>query len=193
MSKARSGGDMHKAKNLWGNLRGNLQGRRKHWVSHTQEEMEGRNERAGISPDSCWDSWNMDFSGKGLFGTWMSLNTTASSELHALLSPQISTRGIHKSYADFLQPDSASQSVQTTRQTLSSSNSSPEQGCSSRTGTGSSRAAGSEQESVQVEISWFFKKREGLFSTLTIQWLDIPSLHSETIQWGILCFAVCHL
>lgn len=32
----------------------------------------------------------------------------------------------------------------------------------------------------------FSKKREGLFSTLTIQWLDIPSLHSETIQWGVL-------
>lgn len=119
-----------------------------------------------------------------LLNSW--LETCLSLRQPALLSPQISTRGIHKSYADFLQPDSASQSVQTTRQTLSSSNSSPEQGCSSRTGTGSSRTAGSEQESVQVEISWFFKKREGLFSTLTIQWLDIPSLHSETIQWGVL-------
>lgn len=106
MSEARSGGDMHKAKNLWGNL----QGRRKHCVSHTQEWMEGRNEGAGINPNSSWDSWNTNFSGKGLFGTWMSLNTSASSELYALLSPQISTEGMHRFCAEFLQPDSAPQS-----------------------------------------------------------------------------------
>lgn len=36
-----------------------------------------------------------------------------------------------------------------------------------------------------------FSKKEGLFPTLNIQWLDITSLHSETIQRGVLCVLSC--
>lgn len=57
----------------------------------------------------------------------MSLDTTAPSELYVLLIPEISTKGIHRSNVDFLHhsPDYKAN-------ILSSSNISPEQGCSSR-------------------------------------------------------------
>lgn len=149
--------------------------------------MEGRNEGAGINPNSCWDSWNTDFSGKDLFGTWMSLNTTASSELYALLIPEISTEGIHRFYVDFLQPDSASQSPDYKANILSSSNISPEQGCSSRTQP--------DQSMSQFKMSFRdFSKRRGfvLYIKYSVAGYYLLAQWDNPVRCS-LCFVMCLL